>query len=492
MVIAIDRNHKLPVWFQIKEKIIKLIREGYIKPGSRLPPTRELACSLHVSRNTVVTAYQELEAGGYISSSVGKGTFVQNYLPHGAWNKPVAGKPKFHFEGLFSRGWSGLFSPGDLSLETLFQKDGDETFCDFSSTSQHISLYPLEEFRDSLHAAMRRYGAKLLSSGDPRGFQNLIEYLVVFLARRNVLCKSENLIIVSGIQQGLEIVTKLFINPGDTVIMENLTYPGAIRVFRSCQANCVGIPVDEEGMRVDVLESVLKRIKAKLVYTIPTFHNPTGFVMSQNRREKLIRICMENQVVIVEDDYAYELNLDGRGILPVRAFNEHNSVIYMGSFSEVLFPGMRLSWIEAPEEIIERLTLIKEASDLYTNRIMQGALVEFSRRGLLDRIIKKKRFVYRDRLNTMLTAMAKYFPEKVRWYRPRGGVFVWVELPRGMDTLKLLLKVRERGVVFVPDRVFTVEEIEQRGFRLCFASMEKDKIEGGIKVLGEVLKSFKI
>ncbi|MGQ9631025.1 MAG: MocR-like pyridoxine biosynthesis transcription factor PdxR [bacterium] len=490
MILNLDRTVKTPLYIQIRDRISDLIGRGLLPPGSRLPPTRELADSLGVSRNTVVSAYRELEVSGLISSHVGRGAFVCKYLPRGVSSSGGEVKSKMRFEGLFSTSWTRSYAPLASGMEQLSEADDDPDTISLASALPDRDLFPLGEFRDCLQSAMRRYGADLLTSGPPQGFQPLLDYLPAFLARRGIRCEGRDMMIVNGIQQGLSIVGRLFVDPGDTVILENLTYPGALGVFRSLQANCVGIPVDSEGIRVDILENVLKRRSAKLLYTIPTFQNPTGTVLSAERRERLVELCRENQVVIVEDDYAHELIFEGKEALPLKAWDEWDGIIYMGSFSEILFPGIRLSWILAPRPILERLLLIKQSSDLYTNRILQGALLEFCRRGLLEKHLKRKRLVYRGRRDAMLGAMKTHFPKGISWQKPRGGLFQWVDLPSKIDALSLLLKARERGVVFAPDRIFSVEEWERGGFRLGFASVGEEKIEKGIKILGEILREM--
>jgi len=309
-----------------------------------------------------------------------------------------------------------------------------------------------------------------------------------FLARRGIQCSDREIMIVNGIQQALSIVGRLFIDPGDTVIMENLSYPAALGVFRSLQASCVGIPLDDDGIRVDLVESVLARRSAKLLYTIPTYQNPTGAVLSLQRRERLLELSRDRQVVIVEDDYVHDLCFDGREVLPLKARDARDGVIYLGSFSEILCPGIRLSWIVAPAAIIDRLLLIKQFTDLYSNRILQGALLEFSQKGLLERYLKRKQAVYRKRRDLVLEAMKAHFPTEATWKKPRGGLFQWVDLPRGTDSLSLLLKTRSQGVLFAPDRVFSVEEWERSGMRLGFAGIDEEKIEKGIRILGNSLK----
>jgi len=194
-------------------------------------------------------------------------------------------------------------------------------------------------------------------------------------------------------------------------------------------------------------------------------------------------------VIVVEDDYVHDLAFDGREVLPLKARDARDGVIYLGSFSEILCPGIRLSWIVAPAAVIDRLLLIKQFTDLYSSRILQGALLEFCQKGLLDRHLKRKQAVYRKRRDLMLEAMKAHFPPEAVWKKPRGGLFQWVDLPRGTDVLALLLKARSQGVLFAPDRIFSVEEWERAGLRLGFAGIDEDKIEKGMRILGNTLKT---
>jgi DNA-binding transcriptional MocR family regulator len=373
-------------------------------------------------------------------------------------------------------------------LEQILGAEDDAGILSFASHDPDASIFPQQEFAACLQSAMRKYGADLLTSGSPRGFPPLLEYLPSFLARRGIRCRQDEIMIVNGIQQGLSMVGRLFLDAGDTVVMENLSYPGALGAFRSLQATCVGVPVDGDGMNVDLVESVLSRRRAKLLYTMPTYHNPTSAVLSMERRQRLTDVCRAHGTLIVEDDYAHELAYDGKEVLPLKARDAGGGMIYMGSFSEILCPGIRLSWIVAPAALIDRLLPIKQYADLYTNRILQGALLEFCQRGLLDRHLKRKVAVYRRRRDAMLSAMQSGFPQEATWRKPRGGLFLWVDLPRSIDALALLVKTRGKGVVFAPDRVFSVEEWERGGLRLGFAGVDEERIEKGIRVIGDAMK----
>lgn len=489
MIVDLDRNDATPLYVQIKDRLVQLIQSGLLAPGARLPSTRELASSMGVNRNTVINAYQELEVQGLVSSHVGRGTEVREHLPASPAGARREQAGRMRVEALLSATWRSTYPQLPAGAEQLLETPEVEGTISFASHDPDLSLFPVDDFAGCLQSAMRKYGADLLAAGPSRGFAPLIHYMPGFLARRGIQCTPQEVMIVNGIQQALSIVGRLFVDPGDTVVMENLSYPGALGVFRSLQASCVGVPLDDDGIRVDLVENVLARRSAKLIYTVPTYHNPTGAVLSADRRERLLAVAQERQVVIVEDDYVHDLAFDGREVLPLKARDLHEGVIYLGSFSEILCPGIRLSWIVAPASVIDRLLRIKQFTDLYSNRILQGALLEFCQKGLLDRHLKRKQGVYRRRRDLMLEAMKAHFPTEATWKKPRGGLFQWVDLPRGTDALALLLKTRSKGVLFAPDRIFSVEEWERAGLRLGFAGIEEEKIENGIRILGEALKT---
>lgn len=487
MVIELDRNASTPLYLQLKAGIAGLIDTGLLVPGTRLPSTRELSTTLGVNRNTVISAYQELEVEGLVTSHVGRGTAVSAHLPARVAALRGQGE-EVRVEPLLSTSWRNSFQRLPPGLEQLLEIEEEPDTISFASPSPDVALFPTEEFSACLQSAMRKYGAELLTTGSPRGFPPLLEYLPQFLARRGIRCSPGEIMIVNGIQQGLSLVARLFVDPGDTVIMENLTYPGALGAFRSLQATCVGIPLDGDGMRVDVVESVLRRRKAKLLYTVPTYHNPTGTVLPPERRQRLLELAREHELIVVEDDYVHELAFDGREVLPLKGREEAGGMISMGSFSEILAPGIRLSWIVASPAIIDRLLTIKQFADLYTNRILQGALLDFIQKGLLEKHLKRKLAVTRRRSEVMVDAMQSFFPGEVTWQKPRGGIFQWVDFPRGLDALALLVKTRSAGVVFAPDRVFSVEEWERGGMRLGFAGVEEERIRKGMRILGDALK----
>jgi DNA-binding transcriptional MocR family regulator len=248
--------------------------------------------------------------------------------------------------------------------------------------------------------------------------------------------------------------------------------------------------MDDQGLCIDVLERILRHRKPKLLYIVPTFHNPSGTTLAADRRARLIELAGTGGFVIVEDDYAHDLAFGGREAVPLKSRDVAGTVIHLGSFSESLFPGIRLSWIAASKPIIDRLVLLKQSSDLYTNRIIQGALLELFRKGYYDRIVKRKKRAYARRCESLAEAMKRFFPEDAVWRKPKGGLFQWVDLPEDIDAFELLLQTRERGVVFSPGRMFAVEEWSRSGFRLSFVAPAEEQIPRGVETIGDTLKNF--
>ncbi len=487
MILKLNRDAKIPLYIQVKNGIEELIKKGLLKPDTKLPSTRELSGSLGVSRNTIIQGYEQLEVEGYVYSGVGRGTFVHEY---GKIQNDSGYKnhfSQFSFKGYFSTVWARSYTSAVLSIEKLWEVNSTSNVISFESDNMDQTYFPAEDFKDSFLSAFRRYGTSLLGAGSSKGFPPLLDYLTSFMARRGIQVKAENILISSGIQQGLSIIGKLFIDPGDTVLLENLTYPGALSVFRSLQANCIGVPLDSDGIRLDIMENVLRRRKAKILYTIPTFQNPLGCTLPIERRQKLVELCRKYNIIVIEDDYAHELSFDGKQMLPLKSWDENGSILYMGSFSETLFPGIRLSWILAPKEIIRKLSVLKKSTDLYTNLILQAAVLEFLQRGFFDKQLKKKRNLLKERNNVVLNALAQYFPVKTSAPHAAGGQFLWVELPGGVDAVDLLIKSRQKGVVFAPDRFFSVEEWEKSGFQIAYGGIDEEKIRNGIKILGNIL-----
>lgn len=491
MIFNINLDSGIPAYLQIKRYIEGLIKDGNLKPGTKLPSSRNLAKSLGVSRNTVIQAYSLLEAEEFVSSGVGRGTFVKPFVFKDKDADSGSREKKYeNFDlGIFlSSSWRRVAERFLQDFDGHLIAENRAVYNFFNPEEHDEVFFPVDDFKYCISSAFKDYRYNLLSANSSQGFNPLLKKLVDMMRSRGISAEEENIIITSGIQQGLSLIAHLFLDPGDTVVLERFTYPGALTVFRSLRAECVGVPTDSNGVNLDVLETVFKRRNPKFFYCIPTFHNPLGYVLSLEQRYELLNLCMRYRVILLEDDYAHDLYFKGPEPLPIKSIDRSGFVIYMGSFSETMFPGVRISWIVAPHGIIKKLSALKKSTDLYTNLILQGAVLEFIRKGFFHKYLKKKINLLRKLSSVLYNAMNRYFADLVKYRKLEGGVYQWIELPKEIDSLELLARARARRVIFAPDRMFSVNEWEKSGLRLSFWGLDEIKIWEGIKLLASVVK----
>ena len=357
-------------------------------------------------------------------------------------------------------------------------------------------VFPIEEFKEACERVLRDYGALSLQYGATDGYLPLRELICRHSSRYGIEVNPENVLITSGSQQGLDLLGKILINPGDRILVESPTYLGALQAWAAYGAEYVTVPMDEYGMVTDALEEAL-RSGPKFIYLLPNFQNPTGYTISLERRHKLIDLADRYGVPIVEDDPYGQLRYDGEHLPPVVKIDAQfrddcretyrGNVIYMSSFSKILAPGLRLAWVIAPVEVINKLILAKQGADLHTATFNQLVAHEVSRHGFLDRHIKLIRQVYRERRDAMLAAMDSCFPPGVEWTEPEGGLFLWVTIPKDMDTKEVLRYAIQQKVAFVPGEFFYSNGGGQNTMRINFSNATPDKIREGISRMSRVL-----
>ncbi|MBQ7397873.1 MAG: PLP-dependent aminotransferase family protein, partial [Clostridia bacterium] len=321
------------------------------------------------------------------------------------------------------------------------------------------------------------------------GYTPLREAIRERLARvENIGSENDDLIVVSGGQQGIELATKCLVNEGDTVIVELPSFIGATNAFRSYGAHLVGVPVKEDGMDLDALEKALaENDNVRFIYTIPTFQNPMGVTMSLEKRKKLYEIAKKNGVLILEDNPYGELTFNGVKTPTIKSMDTEGIVMYSGSFSKILAPGLRLGFMCAPRPIIQKMVIAKQVSDVHTPMLPQLLATEYMKRYDLDALILKMRENYAHKCKTMLDAMEQYFPADVTYTRPGGGLFIWCDLGHGLDTFALSKKAIEQKVVYVPGNTFMVDMDQPTStLRLNYSTMSDEKIIEGIRRLGVV------
>ena len=355
-------------------------------------------------------------------------------------------------------------------------------------------VFPVERFREACDRvlATQSTATAALQYGPSEGYKPLRELIVAQMAKYGILATVDNVLITSGSQQALDLIAKLFINRGDRILVESPTYLGALQAFDLMGAEYVTVPIDGQGLQSRLLEGAL-RSGPKFMYVLPNFQNPGGVTLSEDRRMQLVWLSDKYGIPIIEDDPYGQLRYEGEHLPPLVVLDRTNvardsgyllgNVIYLSTFSKVLAPGLRLGWIVAPPDVIARLSQLKQSADLHTSTFAQMIAYEVARDGFLDEHVKLIRRVYGERRNTMLEALQDYFPAEVSWTHPKGGLFLWVTLPSGIDTMKLLDTALRQDVAFVPGEPFYPGGEDGSHMRLNFSNATPEQIREGIRRL---------
>ena len=353
--------------------------------------------------------------------------------------------------------------------------------------------FPVEDLEDISCKILRENGAVALQYGPTEGEAPLREEIAKWMRREKASIKPENILITAGSQQGLDIVSRILLDPGDVVIVELPTYIGGLQAFNSYRANMIGVPQDDEGMRMDLLEKVLAKLakrdkKPKLIYVVPDFQNPSGVTMSLQRRKKLLQIAYQYGVPILEDSPYRDLRYAGKNIPAIYSLDIQNQVVVLGTFSKLLCPGLRIAWIMASTEWMDRMVVAKQSMDLCSPTYTQLLIAEYLRRGLLPRQIEKIRKLYGRKLEVMLKALEQHMPEGVKWSKPKGGLFLCIELPKKMSANDLFPKAIENKVAYVVGSAFHCNGKGQNTMRINFSYSSEQQIIEGTQRLAKMLK----
>lgn len=490
MPLHLQPESEIPLYAQIRDQMRALVYAGELQPGDRIPASRELADQLRIHRTTVATAYAELESEGLIEGFVGRGTYVAQR------NMPREFTPAPRTQGGPVR-WEALFADeraGD-SLSRLMPQVSDDTIA-FISAKPSESCFPIDDVRKCANEVLKREGPEILQLGATDGYQPLRDVLLRMLPAEGIAAKESNLLITDGCQQSLDLLAKAFLRPGDAVIVENPTYPGALSILSGSRARCLPVAVETSrdkqsysGLDVNGVEAALEQNRVKLILATPDFQNPTGTTLPAGERKKLLDVAARFQVPIVEDHIYARLRLRGTPEPSLKAMDRHGIVIQIDSFSKMAFPGLRVGWCIGPDRVIERLRQLKQVSDLHTDQLSQATLAEFAKSGLLQSHLKRMIKIYARRLDAMEKSLERHLPAGIEWTRPEGGMSIWITLPPGLDAGELLIHARERGVLFVPGRYFFVQNPRLNTLRLGFAGVEEKDIARGILTLGQVIET---
>lgn len=375
------------------------------------------------------------------------------------------------------------------ALSYLVNRPGITSFAGGVPSPQTFPIEPISEIASRL---VSEKGAQVLQYGVTRGDAKLIEQICEYLSTRSIKTKPEEILLTTGSQQGLDLASHIFIEPGDVVIVESPSYIGGICSLRNTGAEFVSVKMQEDGIDLVELETTINNLRrdgrrVKLLYTIPSFQNPSGITLSAEKRKQLLSIATEYDFVIFEDDpYAELFFAQEKASEPIKSFDQEGRVVYFGSFSKVLAPGLRTAWVVAPTEVAKKLELAKESADLCSSLLDQAIVSECYATGLLHSRLPQLRDFYRVRCNAMLSALQQHAPSDIYWTKPTGGLFVWIELEGSFAKLsatKMLEKAVENGVAYVPGLPFFVEQRPDTSLRLAFSKESPESIESGIAKL---------
>lgn len=484
ILINIDKTSKQPLFQQVFEQLKQMIETGVLQSNEQLPSTRKLAELLGVHRTTIYRAYEELWAAGYIEATTGSYSRVRqrNLRTNQSGNDDNS-----------IIDWSGLISETSKHLPDIhgLRRNIDSKVIDFAPLSPDSELLPVEDFRRCINQMLLTEKADLLQYGNPLGYHPLREYLANQMRHHGISTQTSEIILTNGMQNGIDLVFKLLTNPGDCIITETPTYKSALYLAKFLGLKVVGIPMTSDGMNLKILEPEIKKYCPKLIYTMPTFQNPTGISTSQTHREQLLSLCEQYGIPLVEDGFEEEMKYFGKAVLPVKSIDKNQMVIYMGTFSKVLFPGVRVGWIVAPPILIEKMGSIKYISELSGSPLIQAAVYQFCHQGFYELHKKRLHRVYRKRMQATLQACREFLsPALVHWSKPDGGYLLWFSLINSQETEdEFLDRLFKAGVNVTAGSQFFPETTKGIHFRLSIAHRNEEEIREGIRRIGKVIEN---
>lgn len=378
---------------------------------------------------------------------------------------------------------------GTDAVGAILQAAADPKIISFAGGLPAPELFPVKEMKAAVDKVFEEHGQEAMQYGAAKGVTALREVIQQHVKEKeDVDSELDNVLVTTGSEQALDLVGKAFVDPGDTVLVEQPTYLCALDVFRSYGANFASVEMDEDGMKMDALEEALKaNPNTKLIYTVPNFQNPTGRTMTEERRKQLAELAEKYDVYVLEDNPYGEIRFAGQHVPAVKSFDKSGHVLYMSTFSKTLAPGFRLGWLVADEDVVNKLTVLKQSADLHTDNLAQFAVAQFFADNDVDAHVKEISALYGKRKDLMLEGIKKYFPEGVKYTDPEGGMFLWVEVPGVDDTVELFKECLEHDVAFVPGDPFFAGEVQPGAFRLNYSNIKEDQIEVGLKRLGAAL-----
>ncbi len=469
--IQLDRASKTPLYIQIYENLVELIENKTFLQGERLPPIRQMADFFNVNTVTIVSAYKRLEKRGYVNSRVGSGTYVC-FTNEGEDS-----------EGLIaSKRYTGF--PEEV-VESIHAENNQLVKFDFAGASISPEYFPVKDFKEVVNEILDRDGGYALKYHESSGYQPFRESIKDFMEKQHDLSVPLGEIqIVSGAQQGIDILAKTLLGYRDMVYVEAPTYPGAVNAFRSRDARIIEINMREDGIDLDQFKKNLIQNPPKLFYTMPVFQNPTGYSYSSEKKKELIALSKEYDFYIIEDDHISDLYYEKKPTL-LKAFDDSGKVFYIKSFSKLFLPGLRIAFMWVPQLHFDRTALAKYSSDISSSGFSQRVMDLFLRKSLWSKHVNRLQKVFHEKWLKVKQSLEKYMPSNVKFHYPQGGHFFWILLPQDLYSMNLYHEIAKAGISVMPGDLFFMSRRPSAGFRLSTAQIPLEKIEKGIALLAK-------
>ncbi|MGB7338316.1 MAG: PLP-dependent aminotransferase family protein [Phototrophicaceae bacterium] len=477
--INIDRESEEPIYKQLIRQIQMQIESGNLPAGTRLPASRILAKKIDISRISVVNAYAELRAEGFLSAHAGRGTFVSKDSSAAAQTSAMSGMTVDNT------------NLPDQSLRDLMRMARRQGIINFSHGAPPAEFFPVASLRDAINTVLDRDGAAALTYEVAEGYGPLRSAIRDYVSALGIQIRPSNVLVTGGAQQAIDLVIQALVAEGQTIVTANPTYIGVIDIARTRRINVHGIPTDEHGIRVDALEHYLMEHSPKLIYVMPSFQNPTGRVMPLHRRRQLINLAVRYNVPILEDAIYHEFRFEGESLPPLKALDNDNIVIHVSAFTKMLLPGMRIGYLISDGNHFERLVRVKQSADISTSALNQRAIHLMMMRGVLSHQLERNNRELKRRRDAAIRAAEEHFPPGSTWNVPQGGLYLWAQLPRtGPTAAELFIAAVQNQVAFAIGNIFYLDGCGAYHMRLNYGLQSPEYIAEGFKRLGRAWRNL--
>jgi DNA-binding transcriptional MocR family regulator len=463
----LNKDLDKPLYIQLYEKLKDMIDNNSFDKD-KLPSIRSLSKKLGVNNVTVINAYKLLEQEGYVYSLEGSGTYIKKL--------PIGEEISYGDDEDIDLMLSGILPISKKSIN-------------FASVSPTPDLFPIKEFKQALVEVLDRDEGLAFLYPEINGYGPLRESITKFIMENyNKSTSMDQIIITSGGQQGLDLISKSLINQGDTIILENPTYSAAYAAFKSRGAKIIGIPMMDDGIDIDTLISCIKRCKPKFIYIMTNYQSPTTNSYSQEKKKELLRLAKEYDFYIIEDDFLTDLYFDNDIKTPLLSLDKVDKVIYIKSFSKIFMPGVRIGFVSLPNKLMKGIIKAKHTTDISSSGFLQRAFDLYLRKGFWREHIEKIREVYSNKYNIMIEQLNFLKKFDIEFSKPNGGLSLWLKLPENMDALEIYNKCSEQNLSIVPGKVFFIDDTSYNNYlRLSFGAVSNDEIIEGLKILENIL-----